>query len=182
MNEDYKPNERIVDRAVAWWMKALRKPKFDIGARGSVAAVITEGMFGMLPNNSTDEVLAQFGVELKALLMEGIEKQYTSGERFRKFPKSLDVDYGPDEILAQAAEKAGLKTPFPTKTNMFVGQNYMQISAGYGADYLYHYPAKDGLWVVTTLRGSELDTEMLVDFVIREHSNGRVYDFARVEQ
>jgi hypothetical protein len=69
----------------------------------------------------------------------------------------LSVDYDPDLILRDAAEKAGLKTKFPWKTSMRLTDSYVTVSCGYGADYIFYYPLSDDRWFVTTLYGSDID-------------------------
>lgn len=146
----YKPEEKIVDRAVELWKRMLKNPKFDNGD-SSPTGFFAGAMAKMIPNNATDEVLQAFGEHLKNALMN-IDPEYKS-EYYHSY---LSVDYGPDKVLHTAAEKAGLKMEFPWKTTMHLWTDHVSVSAGYGAESIYHYPLSDGRWLMTTLSGSDI--------------------------
>jgi hypothetical protein len=150
--EEYVPNERIVDRAVYLWLKALRKPQYNNG--GGLESFMASGIASMLPKNNDEQTLARFGAELKTLLMSGEVSQYGNGESFTHYQTYLGVDYHPDKTLSTAAEAAGLKMEFPWKTSMHLWTNYVQFSLGYGNRGLYHYPLSNGKWLLTTLTGA----------------------------
>jgi hypothetical protein len=59
-------------------------------------------------------------------------------------------------MLEKAAEIAGLKMMFPIKTDMRLDEDYVSFSIGYGAQTINHYPLKDGRFLATTLRGSDI--------------------------
>lgn len=172
----YTPNERIVDRAVAVWIALLEKPKYDnLGKNSgeSPDSILANTMASMLASqcnrNNTPEVLTKFGVELKKLLMNETEYEYKSWKEgepstFHKMlPSHLSVDYHPDATLAMAAELVGLDMQFPWKTSMTLSETYLCVSCGYGAGYEYHYPLKDGRWLVGQLSGD--DVSKIIDLV-----------------
>jgi hypothetical protein len=146
---DYKPNERIVDRAVSLWRKMLACPKYDNGDP-SVGGFIASTMAAMIPRNVSEERLDGFCVHLKAWLM-------TPGPRGDFYSKqSLHVDYHPDEGLRSSAALAALTMEFPWKTSMWLYGDHLNVRAGYSAPTIYHYPLTDDRWLVTDLYGSEL--------------------------
>ena len=109
--------------AAAWWRKQLEAPKFDNG-------VVLHGMMAALASGPrpTPEQLDRFEVELAVLLTKETEDyDYCS----------VGCDYGPDRMLAEAAEKAGINvngpTTFPWKTMMWIDKEGVRVSAGYGA-------------------------------------------------
>lgn len=56
----------------------------------------------------------------------------------------LGVDYGPDPMLAEAAEEAGVSmSRFPWKTSMWVHRDYVTVSTGYGAPIRLVWNAQD---------------------------------------
>ena len=150
MYEPYRPVEKIVDRAVELWKRMLKNPKFDNGDP-SPSGFFAGAMAKTIPNNATDEILQVFGENLKTALMNP-EPEYK--QEF--FHSSLGVDYGPDKVLHDAANKAGLKMEFPWKTSMSLWTEHVSVSAGYGAERVYHYPLADGRWLMTTLCGSDI--------------------------
>ena len=145
----YKPNEKIIDRAVEIWKRALLDTKYDNGDdsfQGGFASVLAS----MLPNNANEENLNKFGEYLKESLMNPIDNKdwyYTS----------IGVDYGPDQILAESAEKAGLKVQFPWKTNMHLYETHVSFSHGYNGEHINHYPLSNDKWLITSLKGSDIN-------------------------
>lgn len=155
-----EPNERITDRAVALWIRMLRNPKYDnMGETGTPEERQINAMAGkrasMRSSNATNDILALFGKELRRRILDSEQPLYSR--------TSLSVDYGPDTILADAAEHAGLEMQFPWKTNIYIRSTCLSVSFGYGAEAVYHYPMDDGRWLVTCLHGS--DIHKVIDYV-----------------
>ncbi len=146
-----RPSDLLVKRAVELWKRMLRSPKFDNGDNGPNGGMASM-LATMIPTNTTEELLDKFGVELEKTIL-------TPSEHSRDYypNTSLHVDYGPDKALGDAAEAAGLKCQFPWKTNMWIGDGCVSVSAGYAAANVYHYPLDNGKWLVTSLSGSEID-------------------------
>lgn len=177
---DYIPNERVVDRAVELWIKALRNPVYNNG--GGLASFVASAIAHTLDKNNTDEVLQKFGAELKKLLMSGTVREYRDGSTHTFYPTTLNVDYGPNATLSEAAEAAGLKMQFPWKTDMWLNSNGLSFSSGYGASSIRHYPTPMGHWVVTTLAGSVEDVRKLVEYADAVFAfSGFPPDFVRME-
>lgn len=152
MNE--KPKEILIDKAVELWKRMLVRPKFDNGDK-SEQGFMGMMLASMLENNSTQDVLDKFGEELKKTLSTPNEHGY--------YDSYLTCDYGPCKLLSDAAAKAGLKTQFPWKTDMFIESSYVSLKHGYGAENVYYYPIDGKKWLVTKLRGSDIDK--VIDYV-----------------
>lgn len=163
--EDYCPNERIIDRVVLLWANALRNPRFDNGDH-SLAGAMAAGLTSMLPNNSDNETLITFARELKSRLMvQFTEPPYRDGGKpYTHWVTSLEVDYDPCNVLRESASAAGLKTKFPWKTHMRFWSDHIYFSQGYAAEGVYHYPASEDRWVVTSLYGARRDIDALAQF------------------
>lgn len=147
--DEYKPNDRIVDRAVALWRKMLACPKYDNGDPSAVG-FITSTMAAMLPSNVSEERLDAFCGHLRTWLT-------TPGPRGDFYPKqSLHVDYHPDEGLRMSAALAALTMEFPWKTSMWLYGDHLHVRAGYSSPTIYHYPLSDDRWLVTDLHGREI--------------------------
>lgn len=156
---EYKPNEKIVDRAVELWKRALGAPVYRNTAPGSPgntpANDMASLMVAVLPKNNTPEILGAFGSALKKLLME--KQPYRHNPESADYIRSLGVDYDPDEILDRAAKEAGLKMKFPWKTNMYIYGDRLMFSTGYAGARMHHYPLPDGRWLVADLSGDDMD-------------------------
>lgn len=161
MYDDYIPNERIVDRAIQIWISLLSKPKYDTLGKNSpeniqsqmqcmTAALIAD----KLPKNNTPEVLSKFGQELKKFLMGS--ECIRNDTQFTRIVNYLSVDYHPDSVLREAAERSGLRMEFPWKTHMQLTNDFVWVKNGYGDDRMYHYPLSHDRWLVTTLYGSDI--------------------------
>jgi len=108
---------------------------------------IAASMAKQIPSNATPERLDAFADALRRRLPGEAHGDYIS----------VGVDYGPDKILSDAAEDAGLDMQFPWKTQMWISHGTVSVSAGYGAPQVFHHPMADGRWLVTTLYGSDID-------------------------
>jgi len=158
---DEKIPEIIFERAVYLWKQLLSDPKYDNGD-SSLRGAVASSMAKSLPSNASAEKIDEFGEALKSILMDE-----QTPEHERRF---LDVDYHPCTALANAAKAVGLKLEFPWKTTIRCQVDYLICSAGYGGEWLYHYPISDGRWLVTTLSGSEITK-------VVEYVNGGRPDF-----
>jgi hypothetical protein len=168
---NYKPNEVIVDRATKLWADTLRDPKFDNGSKASdrldMAALRTEMCMeatkGEVP---TEEQLEVFRAELKKLLMTEVESHDGT---FKYYDERLGTDYHPDRRLCAAADTAGISHfRFPCKTHMYLQNNFLSFSYGYGAPSEYHTILPDtGLvrrWFITKLCADDETNAALLTF------------------
>ena len=164
---NYKPNPRIVNRAVELWVEMLAAPNYDNGDN-SFAGAVTQMLVSKIKANNTPEVLVKFADELRAIL-SGPHKWLSYPTHYAGQPKptappveyetlfnSLHVDYAPDIPLADAAKRAGLEMEFPWKTNMYLNEDYLSLTRGYGGALEYHYPLTDNRWLVTHLYGEDI--------------------------
>ncbi len=159
--QEYVPNEKIVDRAVEIWIRALRNPTYDVGlskdpspSAGMGLALMHMVASNLNKNNQEEEVLAKFGQELKKLLMN--KQVSVHNPNYVRYIKILDVDYHECETLSQAAKAADLKMMFPTKTTMHIYDDCVEMKMGYAAPYDRHYPLPDGRWLITSLTGKDI--------------------------
>lgn len=149
--KEYRPSERIVDRAVSIWRRLLENPRYDNGDT-SFPGGMCMAMAKMIPNNANADRLDSFCGHLRKWLLSPDDEQ--RGTFWSK--QSLAVDYGPGRGLIEAAAASGLKMEFPWKTSMWINDDHLHVRAGYSAETFYHYPLADGRWLVTTLSGSEI--------------------------
>lgn len=151
MRKNYEPNPIIIDRAVELWKRLLAAPVYNNLAPGErhLPSELANALAYEAPKNNTPEILEAFGHALKATLLVPRE-----GRDY--FHTYLAVDYHPDLALKDAAEKAGLKMPFPIKTSMNLYDDCVGFSIGYAAPMVYHYPLSGNRWLVTDLYGGDI--------------------------
>ena len=145
--KEYQPNQQIVERAAELWVRMLRRPKYDNGDN-SDAGFFAQVLVRQIRSNVTEEKLEAFRASLINRLMKPNERGY--------YETVLCVDYSPGGALADAAEEVGLKMEFPWKTDMYLSDRHLSLSAGHCAETKCHYPLSDGRWLITTLSGSEI--------------------------
>lgn len=120
--------------AALWWTNVLTSPKLDNGDTSETGQ--TTALMGLLAQVSRPQPadgLEAFGVilseQLAALLQE--DNGYVA-----RYGITLDVDYNPDRLLSECAERAGLRTglaSWPWKTTMWVKPDEVTVSYGYRA-------------------------------------------------
>lgn len=155
-HQPYTPNERIIDRAITLWKRALEAPIYRNEPLGAATSqnLMAGVMATMIPKNNTPDVLDAFGRELKDSLMR--QHQGERNPDYLFYERSLCVDYDPCTLLAKAATTAGLRMQFPWKTYMDIQQDCLSFSMGYGAETIYHYPLANDRWLLTSLRGGDI--------------------------
>ncbi len=153
MRTEYKPNERMINRVAEIWKRALANPVYESGnpRHPHLPSMMADAMVRNLPRDNTTEKLNAFGVALAASLMDAGDR-HTLGY----YDQHLDVDYQPCGKLRKAAEAAGLKMHFPIKTRMYFCNEFITFSMGYASECEYHYPLKNGRWLVTRLSGEDI--------------------------
>lgn len=112
-----------IDKAVNWWAEVIQKPRFDNGDKseagfiGSIFASVAQSKF-----TPSQEQVEKFKMYLK----EELEK-----EGYFVFD-GLHVDYHPEKILSDAAQKANIsELNFPWKTSMWFRDDKVIVAYGY---------------------------------------------------
>lgn len=128
----YLLTDEQIEKAVNWWVGAIRKPKFD-GLSNEERAdpknddyQMAEMMATLAVRPKTEQQLDAFKGALRDELLSSEYNPY----------HGLHVDYSPCIELHNAAEKAGIVggMTFPWKTNMyFDDEGNVKVSAGYRA-------------------------------------------------
>lgn len=121
--------------AANWWRKQLEQPQ-DMNKN----AQLDNPMAGILSLMSfkahTSAELDEFESELSFGILAQVE---THGHAW------LEVDYHPSHILSKAIELSGLKYIFgqlPSKTNMRITKDKVEVKCGYGAGFETLWEAK----------------------------------------
>lgn len=122
-------NKNVAQKAAKWWADQLRGiAKLDNGDN-SITGAMTFGLAAMLQETErqkqSTELVDKFELELTNVIMEQ-DRIWTIG-----------VDYHPDGLLQEAADRAGLPlgmTTLPWKTTMWIDEKEVSVRCGYGAD------------------------------------------------
>lgn len=123
--------------AAKWWTELLAKPNpnnFNNGDRTSDVSLLLMmlGTMRAMDKPATPEQLENFN----NLLAESISKELDSKDEL-----FIDTDYGPCDILGDAAVKAGINTSiFPFKRMMWISEDKVVARDGLDASdvTLYH--------------------------------------------
>lgn len=120
--KEVKLTEKQIKLAIDWWAEKVSRPKFDNGDN-SLQGGMAAGMAMLLAKPTNDEQIKIFKIELANLLRTTERARYIG----------LHVDYHPEQMLADAMEKAGItEENAPWKTNMnFKDDGTVWVSYGY---------------------------------------------------
>ena len=117
------------EKAAKWWADHLRKDALLDHGDTSLTGAMTIGMAAMLQESEkkgqTPEQIDAFENALAKILAKKDGYVY------------LGVDYNPDHLLVEAAKEAELKlgmTTLPWKTGMWIDNDTIKVSLGYGAE------------------------------------------------
>jgi len=125
--------------AALWWAEAIGAPTFrtvtdDYPADEQEVAAFGASLAGAAAARHpvSAEAAARFVDALAQII----------NERSHHYMGGLHTDYGPDSALAGAADEAGVHyTRFPYKTNMWIKDDHVCVSAGYGAQVVLVWQA-----------------------------------------
>lgn len=165
-----KVDEMLIKRAAELWGRKLYTPVFDNGD-DSLQGALTAGLASMnidADKEGINNMPKRIEVFKKVLFDNLVNAQNDDNQYLDRF---LSVDYGPCKSLADAADTAGIPySQFSVKSTVYINAGYVSTSFGYGAEDVNHYPIPDGRWLMTTLRGSDMDK--VIKHVINDNSMG----------
>ena len=146
----------MIERAAELWARKLQNPTFDNGDQSNTGFMT---MMLATVNIQNDKENVEGGMALKIeefrhqLIIElknSRDKEYFEGH-------SLSVDYHPCRTLTNVAEKVGIPlSQFSCKSTVYIQDDRVVTSFGYGKENMSHYPLSKGGWLLTTLNGSDI--------------------------
>lgn len=116
-----------VETAINWWIKQFTGSRLGGSVGDDFNSILIMAM--------ADQVFSQASVNETqvGVFRESLSKALMD-ELSKGIEPSLDVNYGPSGMLADAMAKSGIEgSKAPFKTRMVVGVNSVRVSAGYGA-------------------------------------------------
>lgn len=136
-----------IDAAVSWWSQQLQgTAQHDVGdSFNSMFASIAQSAMNLQPLPPGQ--IQAFEAALRNVIIKMIEKSGIdlSDPSAGSYNRVLSTDYGPEEELAYAANKAGIRGAmfrFPMKTVMWINPGEVSVRPGYGAETITIYPRK----------------------------------------
>jgi hypothetical protein len=132
----------LASQAAAWWRKRLEGhgylSDFDNGDRSQAGetAQIMASMAALRTPRPEPSRLEHFEQLLQELVFTRLWREPVPA---KPYSLVLRVDYGPEDVLREVAQEAGV-TGFPWKTTMWVcwatdpANCYVEVRAGYGRD------------------------------------------------
>jgi hypothetical protein len=122
--------------AAAWWAEQLaaKAVRHDVG--DDTANILSNTVAGLVRRQRDQAQIDAFREALAEEIDQHVERYgWRPGQpHFGSAMRAIMVDYGPDPVLADAAEKAGfeLKTlDLPMKTVMWINPGRVEVAAGY---------------------------------------------------
>ena len=133
--------EIAIKTAAKWWTDKLRRRSPHSNGDNGTASVLACMIADLKSENIQADKLTVFATELE----NGIREAMAQNERC----VWLGCDYGPDLVLREAADKAGINyLNFPFKTHMSIeqmGDGYsVEVSDGYAQPYESVTPCEEG--------------------------------------
>lgn len=123
-----------IEAAAKWWANVIANPKFDaLGGERDSSMELGQIMATLINRKAPAVDTERFRVAL-------VDRLLAATPHERRF---VDVDYGPDAVLSDAARAAGITDPsftFPWKTSMWIDADRVRVRYGYGADIVTIWP------------------------------------------
>ncbi|MGW0993508.1 hypothetical protein [Streptomyces sp. NPDC002520] len=123
--------------AADWWAAKLASPaRHDVGATESNALANT--VSALVQRQRSQAQIEAFREALAEEIEQHVEKYSWRPDEpdFGSYMRSIMVDYGPDPVLADAAEHAGFELKvldLPMKTVMWINPGIVKVAEGYSA-------------------------------------------------
>lgn len=126
--------DAAIEAAAQWWATVIKNPKFDaLGGERNESMEFAQ-MLMLLGNRRAPAIDTE---RFRLALIERIRAASPLDRRI------LSVDYGPCEILDNAARAAGIvdaSFTFPVKTMMWLDPDRVRVSYWYGAPRVTIWP------------------------------------------
>ncbi|MFI5973545.1 hypothetical protein [Streptomyces sp. NPDC051452] len=125
--------------AANWWAKTLAEPPgHDLGRGAAESSTPANSVSALVRRQRSQADIEAFREALAEEIEQHIAQYSWRSEApdFGSYMRSIGVDYGPDDVLADAAEKAGFKLKaldLPMKTVMWINPGVVKVAQGHGA-------------------------------------------------
>jgi hypothetical protein len=135
--------------AASWWTSRLGRASHDIGQRDDderEKSALAEMAARLIGDRFTDQQRQDFRAALADRIEEHLQKLSTGIWKGGWDPaepqrgsanRAIGCDYGPDQVLNDAAMRAGLSIQMldlPMKTVMWINPGVVKVAEGYNAD------------------------------------------------
>lgn len=136
-----------IEAATEWWADKLRHiAKFDNGDDSPVGGITAVLAMTLSAQNAvpTEKQIDRFRASLDWRLMARCVSTWRYDQpNWCSAHRTVHVDYGPDPILRDACDDAGIEradSRFPCKTTMWIDPGKVQVAEGYGKGPVTIFP------------------------------------------
>lgn len=125
--------------AADWWANKLAQPaSHDVGRGAETSSVLANAVSALVQRQRSQAQIEAFREALADEIEKHVEKYGWRPEEpdFGSYMRSIMVDYGPDDVLADAAERAGFELKMldlPMKTVMWINPGVVKVAEGNSA-------------------------------------------------
>lgn len=125
--------------AADWWAQKLANPgQHDVGRGAEGSSALANTVAAIVQRQRSQAQIEAFREALAEEIEQHVEKYGWRPDEpdFGSYMRAIEVDYGPDPVLADAAEKAGFELKIldlPMKTVMWINPGVVKVAEGYCA-------------------------------------------------
>ncbi|MFI1767499.1 hypothetical protein ACH41H_36380 [Streptomyces sp. NPDC020800] len=126
--------------AADWWAEKLAEPaRHDVGRGAEESAAFANSVSALVQRQRSQAHIEVFHEALVVELELHVEKYSWRPDEpdFGSYMRAIMVDYGPDPVLAGAAERAGFELKIldlPMKTTMWINPGIVKVREGHSSD------------------------------------------------
>lgn len=126
--------------AAAWWAEKLADPaSHDVGRGAEQQSALANAVSDLVRRQRSHAQIDAFRQALADEIEQHVEMYSWRPDQpdLGSAMRAIMVDYGPDPVLADAAEKAGFELKMldlPTKTVMWINPGIVSVSEGHSAE------------------------------------------------
>lgn len=123
--------------AADWWAKKLAESaRHDVGRGAEESSALANSVSALVQRQRSQAEMEAFREALTEEIEQHVSKYSWRPEEpdFGSAMRAIGVDYGPDPVLADAAEKAGFELKIldlPMKTVMWINPGTVKVAEGH---------------------------------------------------
>ncbi|HEY6117374.1 MAG TPA: hypothetical protein VI172_15590 [Candidatus Dormibacteraeota bacterium] len=133
--------------AAEWWADKLANPtRHDLGRGAEESSDLANTVSALVQRQRSQGQIDLFRIALAEEIEQHVEKYSWRPDEpdFGSAMRAIMVDYGPDPVLADAAEHAGFKLKtldLPMKTVMWINPGVVKVAEGHSAQLVVVWSA-----------------------------------------
>lgn len=123
--------------AADWWAQKLASPgRHDVGRGAEESSALANTVAALVQRQRSQAEIDAFRLALAEEIEQHVARYSWRPDdpHFGSAMRAITVDYGPDPVLADAAERAGFQLKIldlPMKTVMWINPGIVQVAGGH---------------------------------------------------